>query len=189
MSLPSRRVLQDMPAGVRGRRVPRLEVAGVAGGRRRLELVHRITDRLSEAGWRILAEGFEKRARYREIGERLRAIGEPVSERTIGRRAAEWRGVQRREAALEELRAHRELLATGLWRIEELVNLIDELDFLPGWWLRYSRKLNRALVAFLKAPSGDRMRAIQHMLILFWLATLVSAVQEGGPSGVSKGAK
>ncbi len=65
-------------------------------------LTHKATDGLGAEAQRIMVCGFRERKTYRAIAKDLAAIGEEVPERTIARRAVEWRSEQaRREAARE----------------------------------------------------------------------------------------
>ncbi len=59
-------------------------------------LVHKATDGLSAEAQRVMIGGFRARKTYAAIARDLVEIGEEVQERTIARRAAEWRQSQER---------------------------------------------------------------------------------------------
>ncbi len=65
-------------------------------------LVHKATDGLSAEAQRLMAAGFRAKKTYAAIARDLEAIGEPVSDSTIARRAAEWRAEQARRQAARE---------------------------------------------------------------------------------------
>ena len=59
-------------------------------------MVHKATDGLSAEGLRVMIGGFRARKTYTAITRDPAEIGEDVPERTIARRAAEWRQSQER---------------------------------------------------------------------------------------------
>jgi hypothetical protein len=69
-----------------------------------MRLVHKATDDLSPEAIRVMTEGFRLRKTYAAIAKDLDDIDEPVPERTIARRAVEWRREQaRRQSAREQV--------------------------------------------------------------------------------------
>jgi hypothetical protein len=59
-------------------------------------LVHKATDGLSAEAQRVMVGGFRAKKTYTAIAADLAEIGETVPERTVARRAAEWRQAQER---------------------------------------------------------------------------------------------
>jgi len=151
-------------AGQRGRRA--LEPQG-------LRLTHRMTDRLSQKGQDLLLAGFVARKPYVVIARELELIGERISGRAVARTGLRWRAEKVRHAVLAELDGA--LLRAGLWRIEEVVGLIDAMDLDAGWRLRCRHRLWKLLRAFVKTPNLEALRAVEKTCLIFWLtATVVS---------------
>jgi len=146
---------------VGARRRPTLEPRG-------LRLTHRRTDNLSAAAREVMFEGFRSRKPYTAIAMELARIGEPVSARAIGRTGFLWRCEEARRRALAELNG--ELLVLGLWKMEELVRLVEQLDLRTGWPLRRRQDLWRVLRGFVRRPSAEGFRALEGKLLIFWLS-------------------
>jgi hypothetical protein len=127
---------------------------------------------LSPTARQVLIEGFKASKPYRVISRELLAIGEPVHERTIARRAAEWRTSERRRVAVRML--DRAVLAGCLFRPDELVGLLDRIDLGRGWPERSHRRALRLLAQFCKVPSDKSMKRMMEELILFRLCHEVS---------------
>ncbi len=89
-------------------------------------------------------------------------IGEPVPERTIARRAAEWREERQRSAAARELA----MLPREIWRVDELLALMQRIDVAPGWHKRLTGGLRAAISAFLQEPSAAGIREVESFLLL-----------------------
>jgi hypothetical protein len=67
------------------------------------KFAHKATDHLSEAAWQIILAGFAAAKTYRAIvAEVKQKTGERVAERTLARRAVEWRREEARRAAARE---------------------------------------------------------------------------------------
>lgn len=126
-------------------------------------LVHRATDALSAQAERLMEEGFNSRLSAREIASQLRAIGTAVAERTISRRAAEWRAERLRAAALRQLGN----CAPSIWDVADLLALVRRVDIRPGWWKRSRRRLQKALRAFWEEPTPERIRLVESELLIF----------------------
>ena len=67
-----------------------------------MRLVHKATDGLGADALRAMTGGFREKKSYRAIARDLAEIGVKVPERTIARRAVEWRGEQSRRTAARE---------------------------------------------------------------------------------------
>jgi len=154
-------------------RRPRL----VVGARRRamlaaqgVRLVHRRTDNLSAAGRKLMIEGFRSRKPYRTIARELTQIGEPVSERAVGRTGFVWRQEENRRRALAELNGQ----VLRSWQAQELIGLVEQLDLKPGWPLRARKALWLSLRRFFKRPTGEGLRGLEEKLLLYWLTHQVS---------------
>jgi hypothetical protein len=65
------------------------------------------------------------------------------------------------------------MLAGNLWKAEDLIALVGSLDLSPGWYLRSRRELARALRRFLRNPDRAGLQAVERILFLYWLATVV----------------
>jgi len=140
-------------------------------------LVHKVTDALPPAAWDIIVSGFRHKKMYRQIAIELGRAGFHVSERTIARRAAEWRdmlAVIGTEAATTDL-------------LQEVVHLVDVLDVGPDWALRARRRVQKAVAAFFDDPGSEQAHAIKLELARFRLEAFAAnarAVDNAAPAAV-----
>jgi hypothetical protein len=141
---------------------------------------HTAVDELPPEARAVMVTGFEQNLRYAEITAKLRAMGTVVSGRVIERAGFRWQAARRRKEVLASLDA--EVLAVGLWRVEELVGIVESLDLAPGSPERGRKKVARALAEFFRAPSGAAMKAIERELFSFLFASYIVARRpsEGG---------
>jgi hypothetical protein len=65
-------------------------------------LAHKATDDLPDEAWRVMHGGFRAKKTARAIVRDLADIGIEVAERTVARRAREWRSEQRRREAARD---------------------------------------------------------------------------------------
>lgn len=88
-------------------------------------MVHKATDELPPEAWRVMTAGFRAKKTYRAIAFDLAAIGFEVPERTIGRRAVEWRAEEaRREAVREQVKALVDAMQEGKWESAEMIRAL-----------------------------------------------------------------
>lgn len=184
MSLASPAGVPVIPAGQPERR--RLEVvrqtrrSGMDPPTGRL--VHRATDSLSPEGSQLMVTGFAARKRYADIAADLMKLGEGLTERVVARAGARWRREQGRRLALAEL--NQQLLSWGLWKLGDLIELVNQVEITPGWPGRCRRRLWRAVRAFLRDPNRDKFRTVEAGFFAYWLsAAVVSKQRMIGRSG------
>lgn len=142
-------------------------------------LVHRpSTDGLSAEAVRLMTDGFRSGKPYRRIAEDLRAIGAPVAERTIARRAAEWRTEQRRRDALSQLGS----APAGSKGFEAALEFVEHVDLGRGCLVRSARRIRSAVRHFLRRPSVDSAVAAQKLLLEYLLQSrAVASATNVGP--------
>lgn len=88
-------------------------------------LAHKATDDLPAEAWRLMHAGFRMKKTYRAIAADLEEIGCEVAERTIARRAVEWRHEQsRKEAVREQVKALVEAMQEGKWESAEMIRAL-----------------------------------------------------------------
>lgn len=150
----------------------------MTGGR----LVHRATDGLPESAWNLLVSGFRARKAYRAISQELAKLGFNVPERTVARRAADWRTEQFRREALRV--AAIEAPRTD-W-LEEVIGILEILDVRSGWMLRGKRRVQKAVLGFLDEASMENAQTVKRELLRFRLETVVWQ-QRGAGAGLELG--
>jgi hypothetical protein len=146
-------------------------------------LVHKVTDALPPAAWDIIVSGFRHKKMYRQIAIELGRAGFHVSERTIARRAAEWRAELVRRDMLAVIGT--EAATTDL--LQEVVHLVDVLDVGPDWALRARRRVQKAVAAFFDDPGSEQAHAIKLELARFRLEAFAAnarAVDNAAPAAV-----
>jgi hypothetical protein len=142
-------------------------------------LAHKITDGLPELAWQIMTAGFRERKTYRAISDELLAAGFQVPERTVARRAIEWRGEQRRSDMVATL-GRAGVLAPS-WTLAELIGILETLDLAPGYQLRSRRRVEKAVANFLANSNQDSVEALEKELLRFRLQSISSQKLE--PTG------
>jgi hypothetical protein len=132
-------------------------------------LTHRVTDTLSAEAQAIMLSGFEERLKYSEIVRRIRkATRELVKERTVGRRAIEWRTEQRRREIAKDLGATPG--APKNWDIDELCGIVGTADLDPGCVLRVGKLLKAAVAQFLATPGQEEGHRAEDLMLRYSLA-------------------
>jgi hypothetical protein len=143
-------------------------------------LSHKATDDLPANGWEIMYRGFETKKRYSVIAAELAAVGFKVPERTIARRAGEWRKERSRQELLADLA--RVGVALPGWDFEELLGLMTNIDLSPGCILRTRNRVQAAVSKVLTEPSRDSIHSLARELVRFQLQTLAFRRRgAGGP--------
>jgi hypothetical protein len=143
-------------------------------------LVHKSTDNLPTSAWDIMIRGFQSKKRYRLIALELARMGFHVAERTIARRAVDWRAEQLRRQAMKV--ASTEGARADL--LEETISILKVLDLKPGWAMRARRRVQRAVLGFFDNPDGEHAQSVKRELLRFRLEQLVSQARAvGAPEG------
>lgn len=135
-------------------------------------LTHKLTDALPETAWMVMFGGFKAKKKYSEIARDLAALGFQVSERSIARRAQEWRAEQHRRQVLGDMSAVG-LLPRHQYEFQELVGVIENLDLGCGCLLRAVKTIRAAVKKFLRRPDAEGGRELENLLIRFQVQTLV----------------
>lgn len=133
-------------------------------------LTHRSTDSLPGSAKRLLEIGFESGWPAARIARELRAVGYGVNERTIARRSLEFRRARRER----ELRSELNSCVGTSWRLEDLVGLLEDLEFSRDWRLRSRRRVTAALRRFLKEPDAEAARAFEGEVLKYRVLVAVS---------------
>ncbi len=139
-------------------------------------LVHKATDGLPDSAWQVMFAGFRERKPYRSIVLELARLGFNVPERTVARRAIEWRAEQVRREAFKV--AATEGARTNF--LEEVVGILGALDLTPGFKVRGRRRVQRSVLSFLDDPSGANAQAIARELVRYRLESLAFAARSLG---------
>ena len=142
-------------------------------------LSHKSTDDLPAVAWEIMGRGFGAKKKYSAIAADLVAVGLKVPERTIARRAGEWRRERCRQELLAEM-ARVGVMLPG-FEFEELLGLMTRWDFSSGCILRARKRVQAAVSEFLTEPGRDSIHALATELVRFQLLTV--AVRRRGAGG------
>jgi len=145
-------------------------------------LVHKATDALPDAAWQVMISGFRGRKTYSQITKELLALGFRVPERTVARRAIDWRAEQLRREVMQAVGTE----ATQADLLEEVVDLVQVLDVRPGWAIRARRRVQKAVTLFYNEPVPEQARQVKLELTRFCLerfyanARAVGAIDRSG---------
>ena len=132
-------------------------------------LTHRVTDALSAEAQALMLKGFEERLKYSEIVRRIRkATRELVKERTVCRRAIEWRAEQRRREVAKDLGSRPGV--PNSWNIDQLCGIVGTVDLDPGCRLRVGKLLKAAVAQFLTSPGQEEGHQVQDLMLRYSLA-------------------
>lgn len=144
-------------------------------------LAHKITDGLPELAWQIMTVGFQQRKTYRAISDELAAARFQVPERTVARRALEWRAEQRRNDMLATLGGTGALSPS--WTALEVIGILETLDVAQGYQLRSRRRVEKALAGFFANSNRDSLQALEKELLRFRLQSICSQGLESTGGG------